>query len=247
MAEKLGQRHRDIAVAKIAVAGTSSGKKGGDAGARSEWGRVKAAAEELSRLPLMPCASKLARLLRDRDSKVREEAARALGRMGNEGGARRHAGKVLGLLSDVVPLVRAAAAEAVGRMLRNADEGAGCFGQGAVDGPFGVENVVDRLGALLEDESAEVQAKAAEALGGLGELGGAQALEVARLLSSESKKVRRAAHAAVGNWAGRGAKETRLRSCPQSPEFAHLWWPPPRGGQNPAFSPGQITGPWVPP
>lgn len=214
------------------------------------WGRLRTAAEELQRLPQLPNASCVARLLQDRDPGVRREAAMALGRLGNEGGARRHAGRMLGLLADPDQQVRAAAAEALGRMLEGADEGAGCFGTGVAGGPFGIENVVDRLGALLEDEASEVRAAAARALGGLGEQGGARALEVARLLQEENRQVRQAAQLAVGTWAARGSKETRPRSCPKAPEFARLWWPP-NLPQPSKTSPlpgeaGRLAGPWVP-
>jgi HEAT repeats len=91
--------------------------------------------------------------LDNRDGRIREAAAAALGRLGDQ----RATGALLGARDDGDPFVRAAAVEALPRVLRR-------------------ETALPPLLEALDDDDQLVRARAAEALGELGARGGVEPL-----------------------------------------------------------------------
>jgi len=122
-------------------------------------------------------AASLAELFPDKCPAVREEALLALAELGEDG--EEHIEKVFEKLEDLSPVVRAAAARALGRM----EKGSLYAG---------------RVVQLLQEEAIIVRVAVIEALGLMRERGAAYMEEVAEALNDLSPEVRAAAATSLG-------------------------------------------------
>ena len=179
----------------------------------------RARADAVYELSFIPGARSLLSIVKaaaDPEPGVRRLAAQALGRSGDEGGLR----ALLDLLGDAVPMVRAAAVDALvlfeGRALplllddvtrQTADQPAGLRLESAVKalGCVGDDRALGPLSVALAGGGTAARAAAAQALGDLGLSQGIPPLRAA--LADPAPEVREAAARAIVTIAGPAARE----------------------------------------